>query len=459
MDDASVDAIVTDPPYGLGFMGKAWDDLPPGEDWARECLRVLKSGGHLMAFGGSRTWHRLAIAIEDAGFELRDSIAWLYGSGFPKSLDVSKAIDKVRDDRDDILRITSAMADAADAQGVTRTAVDAHMGTSDMGGWWLSRLRHRCQCPKWDQWLQLKEFLGMGDALDAEVWRLNGRKGEPGEAWGRREVIGTDRKADLKDHVFFGNAEKAAKKGRVIGYGEWAITAPATSDAAKWVGWGTALKPAFEPIVVARKPLSGTVAANVLAYGTGALNIDACRTPATDKAKFPVGYTRGEGTAYAQDAHTKAMASSSSEDANPAGRWPTNVALDAGAADVLNEESGGAAKFFPTFRYQAKAPSRERPTYATEDGRKVAHPTVKPLAFMRWLVRLVTPPNGVVLDTFAGSGPTGEAAMLEGFRAILVEREAEYLELIRLRLDARAAAMGLVSDGPVDGQQADEAVA
>ena len=146
LPDASVDAVCTDPPYLLGFMGRQWDshrEINWHESWTRECLRVLKPGGHMLAFGGTRTWHRLACAIEDAGFEVRDSIAWMYGSGFPKSLDVSKAIDRQRHDADDKLRVTTWLADVADRNGVTRADVDAHMGTSDMGGWWLSRLRHR----------------------------------------------------------------------------------------------------------------------------------------------------------------------------------------------------------------------------------------------------------------------------------------------------------------------------
>jgi len=322
--DSTVAAIVTDPPYGLGFMGKAWDDLPPGEEWARECLRVLKPGGHLLAFGGARTWHRLAVAVEDAGFEVRDSIAWLYGSGFPKSLDVSKAIDKA-----------------------------AVHGTRP-------------------------SLYNQDDSYD--------------------------------------------------------VAAPATPAAQQWQGWGTALKPAFEPIVVARKPLVGTVAANVLAHGTGALNVDATRV-GLDGEKPPTG-SGGPNTGASMEGGVMRGVGGNVTPAS--GRWPANVLLDGDAAAELDEQSGdtgGASRFFPTFRYQAKAPTRERVKVGG-----VAHPTVKPLALMRWLVRLVTPPGGLVLDPFAGSGTTVEAALLEGVQCIAVEREAEYLPLIADRIERQGGA-------------------
>jgi len=309
--DASIAAIVTDPPYGLGFMGKAWDDLPPGEEWARECLRVLKPGGHMLAFGGTRTWHRLAVAVEDAGLEIRDSIAWLYGSGFPKAKNV--------------------------------------------------------------------------------------------------------------------------------------------------------LKPAFEPIVVGRKPFRGSERANIAAHGTGALNIDACRLPTTDRWAAS-GVRSAPGSVLNGSASGAFNVSVSST--HEAGRWPANVILDEDQAAALDEQSGvssssrvgrrsgkndttslgrfagqaevkmghddqgGASRFF----YCAKAPKNERPVI---DG--VAHPTVKPLSLMRWLVRLVTPPGGTVLDPFAGSGTTLEAAIHEGFSVIGIEREAEYLPLIQARMDRVAA--------------------
>jgi hypothetical protein len=378
MPEASVDAIVTDPPYGLGFMGKEWDALPPGDDFAEQAFRVLKPGGHILAFGGTRTWHRLAVAIEDAGFEIRDSIAWLYGSGFPKSLDVSKAIDK--------------------AAGATREV---------MG---------RTKTP-----FKVDAAASRGTSLQGSV---NG---------------------------------DFSKQTDEDGYRYTEHTAPATDAARQWQGWGTALKPAFEPIVVGRKPLIGTVAANVLAHGTGALNIDASRIGHDAKSAAWVekwsGHEVTQGALYGGGVGTQMGGSA-------AGRFPANVILDESQAAALDEQSGtsrstkgkprgsaapgegwgmtatgaeyddtgGASRFF----YCPKAPKSERPVV---DG--VAHPTVKPLALMRYLIRLVTPPGGVVLDPFLGSGTTMEAAILEGFRVTGVELTPDYLPLILARI-ARA---------------------
>ncbi|AJA43077.1 DNA methylase [Mycobacterium phage Edtherson] len=359
LEDASVDAILTDPPYELAFMGKKWDNSGIAFDvemW-EQCLRVLKPGGHLLAFGGSRTWHRLTVAIEDAGFEIRDSIAWLYGSGFPKSLDVAKAIDK--------------------AAGATRTEVigvkPGHENFVDRDGY--------------------KSVKGDG-ALSGE--------GGFARPWM------SDPEASARYHQKF---------------------APATDAAKQWQGWGTSLKPAFEPIVVARKPLVGTVAANVLEHGTGALNIDACRIPAgqdyRDKCASVVGLdSNRNGAAYGE--WTGARTDSAREE----GRWPTNVVLDEAQAAELGEPQ----RFFPVFKYQAKAPTKERPSYVNEDGAKVAHSTVKPLTLMRWLARLVCPPGGAILDPFAGSGTTAEACLLEGFDCIAIENEADYIPLIEHRI-------------------------
>jgi hypothetical protein len=322
LPDCSVDACVTDPPYGLSFMGKAWDyDVPQVDVW-REVLRVLKPGGHLLAFAGTRTQHRMAVQIEDAGFEIRDMIAWVYGSGFPKSLDVSKAIDK--------------------AAGAER-----------------------------------------------EVVGIAGRSG----------------------------SARACMAGDFAG-GEYHATAPATPAAQQWAGWGTALKPALEPITVARKPLVGTVAANVLEHGTGALNVDGCRVEgtwernSTTRCDIRGGRTVGGGSGQLE---------CEPQAAHPGGRWPANLIHD--GSDEPCALLGDAARFF----YCAKASKADR-----GDGN--GHPTVKPTELMRYLCRLVTPPGGVVLDPFMGSGSTGKAAALEGFRFIGIEREAEYLEIARQRV-------------------------
>jgi|LakMenEpi03Aug12_release.lakeMendotaPanAssembly.Ray.scaffolds.fasta_scaffold41471_11 DNA modification methylase len=415
MEAESVDAVVCDPPYGLGFMGKEWDG--PGrsfferkpargntfdhvggnhnptssadasrtravenarfaawcETWAREALRVLKPGGHLLAFGGTRTFHRLTCGIEDAGFEVRDCLSWLYGSGFPKSLDVSKAIDK--------------------AAGAEREVVGEYAVTRD-----LTR---------------------------------NGRKGD--EAISPVPVHGTT----------------------------VTLTAPATDAAREWQGWGTALKPAWEPCVVARKPLVGTVAENVQQHGTGALNIDGCRI-GTDVITSS-GNTGMDKRRFAHGTRPRAY-DAAQEPSQHAGRWPANVAFDEAAAAMLDAatgerpsgarragdyggigagplygeggitalpeteaNTGGASRFF----YTAKASRADRNAGGMAEN---THPTVKPTDLMRWLVRLVTPPGGVVLDPFAGSGSTLVAARAEGFRAIGIEREDEYARIIADRL-------------------------
>jgi hypothetical protein len=447
LEDQSVDAVVTDPPYELGFMGRRWDSsgIAYRVDLWADVLRVLKPGGHLLAFGGTRTWHRLACAIEDAGFEIRDSIAWMYGSGFPKSLDVSKAIDKARDDRPDILRVTSEIARLRDLAGLTNRDLGDACGFATMAGHWTST-NSQPAVPRVEQWAVLRDMLNPDPWIDDEVWRLNGRKGTPGDAWQSRPVIGSDTKARSTS----GKSALPTLTGSTV-YETWDITAPATDAAREWSGWGTALKPAHEPIVVARKPLVGTVAANVLEHGTGALNIDACRIATTET----LGRARAGWGNAAVGADNYGNFDSRGVTVE-GGRWPANVILDPDQAAELDRQSGtlkpatsrtdtvsrglfhggnagtvyadgggGASRFF----YVAKAPTKERPKV---DG--VAHPTVKPVTLMRYLVRLVTPPGGLVLDPFAGSGTTAEACHLEGFRCTLIERDPDYLKLIHARL-------------------------
>ncbi|WP_316216602.1 DNA-methyltransferase [Bradyrhizobium sp. SZCCHNR3003] len=431
--DNSIDAIVSDPPYALvsivkrfgkadsapasgndayarasaGFMGQAWDtgEVAFSPDFWRECVRVLKPGGHVIAFSGTRTYHRLACAIEDAGFEVRDMLSWLYGSGFPKSHDVAKGIDKRRDDRDDILAVTTFVADAADAAGISRAQIDAHIGTSDMAGWWTSRLAHRCQCPTPEQWAVLKALLGFGDDMDAEVARLNERKGEHSDTWKGARIIGEYESAP---RMGFGDHRFNARDSKIR----------EASDAAReWRGWGTALKPACEPVCLGRKPLAGTVAENVLEHGVGAINIDGCRV----EQRFPANVLH-DGSAEVVSLFPVSVSSGGKQTAGHDGAMRMGRTSGDGANAGGLGDAGSAARFF----YTAKADDHDRA------GSK--HPTVKPVDLMQWLVRLVTPKGGLVLDPFAGTGTTGEAAFREGCRTILMEREPQYQDDIRRRM-------------------------
>lgn len=327
MDAGCIDAIVTDPPYGLAFMGRSWDKtLPDRRTWT-ELLRVLKPGGHAVIFGAPRIYHRLAVDVEDAGFEIRDCLMWLFGSGFPKSLDVSKAIDK--------------------AAGAERTEV---VGKSKRHG---------------------------GGTMEGHGWNIP---------------------AETPD-----------------------ILAPATPEAAAWSGWGTALKPAYEPILLARKPLDGTVAANVLAHGTGGINVDGCRVGDEDMSpQWDREWRDNTGVfndGFPQTGRVRGKTP-------PPGRWPANLALD----DDGPEE-------WRRYFYCAKASRSEREAGLVADsGRANTHPTVKPVALMRWLVRLVTPPGGLVLDPFCGSGSTGVACVHEGVRFLGLELDAGYAEIARARI-------------------------
>jgi DNA modification methylase len=430
LPDASVDAVITDPPYEIGFMGRAWDSTGIAynvELW-RHCWRVLKPGGHLVAFGAPRTYHRLTVAVEDAGFEIRDSLHWIYGSGFPKGQDIAKSIDRRRDDRTQVLQVTAWLAAARDSAGWTNRQIDTLFGTNGMAGLWTTQGKAAI-VPKPEQWDRLRAELGFDDAdILPLVAELNARKGLLGESWAQREVIGHRAAPQRKSHDLYGDYS-----------GDDRVTAPATDAARRWEGWNTQLKPAHEPIVLARKSTGfDTTVANVLLHGTGALNIDGCRTEAgqdyREKCASVVGIgsprngsTLGEWTGAREDS------------AHPAGRWPTNVLFGHGPECVGDgacaqgcpvPELGLNGRFYPVFRYEAKAPASERPR--TADG--VVHTTVKPLALMRWLVRLVTPPGGLVLDPFAGSGTTLEACVLVGMRAIGAELDPAHAELCRARL-------------------------
>lgn len=396
VEDCSVDSVVCDPPYGLSFMGKRWDyDVPSVAIW-RECLRVLKPGGYLLAFAGSRTQHRMAVNIEDAGFEIRDMIAWVYGSGFPKSHNVSCSIDK-------------------------------------MAG--------------------------------------HGNRGRAIPTASSYQASDVEQENKLTSNP--------------VGPYE-----PKTDEAKKWAGYGSSLKPSIEPITVARKPLDGTIAENVLKWGTGAMNIDGCRVPMDqddfDKLSRGVDAIRERG-GFMDNSWKNSSDLSGANPANPLGRWPANFIHD-GSQEVLDlfpETKGGAwvntdgARMFnnngkPTgyvdsgrrdktsgsaarFFYCSKSNKRDRnegcesieAKQYSRDGRDTPienayqcngskannfHPTVKPTDLMRYLCRLVTQPGGVVLDPFMGSGTTGKAAMLEGFRFIGCEMDEEYYKIAEARV-------------------------
>lgn len=390
----SVDTIITDPPYGLSFMGKDWDQSVPGPDYWRAALRVAKPGALLLAFGGTRTFHRLTCAIEDAGWEVRDCLSWLYGSGFPKSLDIAKAIDRKRDDRADVLRVTAFVRAARDAAGVTNATIDDAFGTHGMAGHWTSTATQPA-VPTWEQWAKLREILAMGDRMDAEVWRLNGRKGTPGH--------------ERTDRVTTAAGESGSMSGGRVNVLD--AGAPATEAAKTWHGWGTALKPAWEPIILAMKPLDGTFAENAQRHGVAGLAIDAGRI-GTDSTR------RDTGGAAVWGQAGRIVGGSD------CGRWPANVLLD---------EVAAAGEEWSRFFYCAKASRSER-------GEGNDHPTVKPLALMRYLCRLTkTPTGGVVLDPFAGSGSTGVAAVLEGRPFVGIELDPHNAQIAVGRL---AAALG-----------------
>lgn len=467
----SVDSIVSDPPYELGFMGKRWDSTGIAYDvtlWA-ECLRVLKPGGHLLAFGGSRTYHRLVVAIEDAGFEIRDCIMWLYGSGFPKSLAVDKAIDRQRHDREQVYQVTAWIRAMRDRAGLSNGDIDKAFGFNGMAKHWTSSASQP-SVPTLDRIPVLLDLFGLTlddvpDDVRTLIWHANGMAGEPGKAWFQREMI-TEKREDMfgeyevEDVRRSGIANKEKNVRHTIGASksvEIKETAPATPLAQQWQGWGTALKPAHEPIVVARKPLQGTVADNVTAWGVGALNIDGCRVGGDD-GRWPANIILDEEAAQMLDEQSGV---SKSGIRTPTGKsildpntgWNDNSMTDITTRGFF--DSGGASRFF----YVAKASRIEReaglegmpmiresdrvkddgvggdnPRNRTNNPRINHHPTVKPIALMRYLVRMVTPRGGVVLDPFMGSGTTGCAAMLEGMRFIGIDITPEYVDIADRRI-------------------------
>jgi DNA modification methylase len=385
LEENSIDSIVTDPPYGISFLGNKWDyDVPSVEIW-KECHRVLKPGGHLLSFSSPRTYHRMAVNVEDAGFEIRDQIMWVYGSGFPKSHNVGKAIDKRGGNNLLSNRIGEKLKEARTSRKITLKQADRMFCNGTTNYSWFEGRPKGIRIPEpeiflkiVEQWPEMKEYYDKTFPAD-------------------REVIVTKIDAGNRTVAILGTEEK-----------QYDITKASTELAKEWDGWGTALKPAHEPILMARKPFKGDVCSNVLVYGTGALNIDGCRIG--DEEISVHNAPKGAFAGVEQD-----RGSDTNSYKTHIGRWPANFIHNG-----LEEEW---SKYF----YCAKASKTDR-----EENNN--HPTVKPTELMKYLCRLITPKNGTVLDPFMGSGSTGKAAILEGFSFIGIELSEEYVEIAKNRI-------------------------
>jgi DNA methylase len=427
----SADALVTDPPAGISLLGKNWDGDRGGRNfwiaWLRgimeEALRVLKPGAHGLVWALPRTAHWTTTALEDAGFEVRDVVVHCFGTGMPKSLDVSKAIDKKRHDRDQVLEVTLWIARARDAAGLKNGDIDRAFGFAGMAGHWTSQ-KTQPAVPTLEQVPQLLEVLGVSEDSIPErirhlLYHLNGRKGQPGENWLRREVTGE------YAHASGASTWRAKHEGGNLGGDRKRRDKPASGEAARWQGWGTCLKPAGEHWILVRKPFPGTVADNVRRHGVGALNVDATRIEMSQADRdFIEKHCRPNTRGQASESDESTCRRATHEvNVHEGGRWPTNLILDADAAAGMEENFPGGSRFF----YVPKPSGKERPDWNT-------HPTVKPVELMQYLVRMLTPPGGLVLDPFAGSGTTAVACIREGFDFVGFEREAEYVEIIRRRI-------------------------
>jgi DNA modification methylase len=461
LDDNSIDSIVTDPPYGLSFMGKKWDyDVPSQQIW-KECMRVLKPGGHLLAFAGSRTYHRMAVRIEDAGFEIRDQIMWIYGSGFPKSHNISKQFDKRGGNNHLVNEVSQKLKEARESRGIRKGEADKLFCDGTTNYMWFEGRKDGVRLPDdvsfekiCNEWSELKPY-------QDKIRSAN------------REIVGNY------------DGDMGGLGGERLGNSGGDITISATDVAKQWEGWGTALKPAHEPIVMARKPFKGTVADNVLEYGVGGINIDGCRV-GNEKVST---HSNGSGNTGDKGIYGTFGNQQGSEERE--GRFPANVIMDEEAGKLLDEQSGttksskrgahnnkktehtntytppnamysddntygdegGASRFF----YCPKASKKDRDEGLTTEAKSIKgrdegqdkmavaykarpterqniHPTVKPTDLMAYLIRLVTPKEGIVLDPFMGSGSTGKAAVREGMDFVGIEREKEYYDIAEARI-------------------------
>lgn len=535
MADGCVDSIVTDPPYGLRFMGKRWDyDVPSVELWA-ECLRVLKPGGYLLAFAGTRTQHRMACRIEDAGFEIRDMIAWVYGSGFPKSLDVSKAIDKAARPQFDnsateatqqwqgwgtalkpaLETVTFASKPYTDEQ--VRDIIQSNLFRLEARLWLLSSASAAeknstssqseygaaCAIAQWSADEITSTRAALCDPMGMSLFELatttslnivSSWRRTLAESWSDGSTSTTETKSStttdwrtLKFSLsqitpstiiracslpggFSVNASTAESHFNAsLSLLQSIRTLSATERAmsqAQHEHQDAGVKPNLDPCIMARKPLEGTVADNVLAHGTGALNIAACRvaTPGADVGRWPANLAHDGSDDVLLSFPVTGPSRAGVRDPNGSMGYHGGASGLPGVVSGYADGGGSAARFF----YCAKASRKDRDDglgafeihsageltggraegsaglncpragAGRTGGGRNTHPTVKPTDLMRYLCRLVTPPGGVVLDLFMGSGSTGKAAVLEGLQFIGIDREREYVEIARARiLDAQ----------------------
>ena len=470
-DDNYFDSIVTDPPYEIGFMGKSWDasGIANNPEMWSECLRVLKPGGYLLSFSATRTYHRMAVAIEDSGFEIRDMIEWVYGSGFPKSLNIGKAVDKIAGETGRKEKFTEWMRTtgitASEINKITNSFMGSHYLTAKeqpaiptSAIWEILRPHIKIEIPQW---------------VDDLVDRIERE----------REVVGKQTNIANKSNDNTGrynwNTENQIRKESI----------DITKGTSEWEGWGTALKPAHEPICMARKPLAEkTVAENVLKYGTGGINIDESRVGNEIIETHQVKTDKDIHHNYENGAKSNGITT------EHIGRFPANLIhdnseevrecfpethargnktkksfgggeynVDFGQGSGYEEcgkpyDSGNASRFFKSIIYQAKASKSERnkgceglEETLTSDGRTSGkprgmdslnpkpqanhHPTVKPVALMEYLIKMVTPTNGIVLDPFMGSGSTGVACVLNDFEFVGIDLDKDYCEIARARIE------------------------
>jgi DNA modification methylase len=467
LPDNSVDSVVTDPPYGISFMSCQWDyDVPSVELW-KECYRVLKPGGYLLSFGSSRTYHRMAVKVEDAGFEIKDQIMWVYGSGFPKSHNIGKAVDRDNGKSKNLKKWAKYFDSICKIKDISNEEIDSYLGLNSNGATAAHFRRYNSNTsrfPKLDFYYRLQTWLKFDDTFDNIIKEAE------------REIIGI--KKNQMSGWSINNETKFIDRN---------ITIAKTSEAKKYEGWGTALKPAHEPIVMARKPFKGSVAKNVLKWNTGGINIDGCRIPILADEKIDIRrYDNYHDTFNAyEEGHSAKGKKYSINEAHDLGRFPANIIFDEEAGKLLDEQSGytktksdknykhnktnsdsdifksrgtytpredegGASRFF----YCPKPSKKEKEEGLTSDpiqikgrdegqdnrnvpqklrkiNRKNTHTTVKPIKLMQYLIRLVTPKGGVTIDPYFGSGTSGKGVLGEDndYKFIGIEKEKEYFDI------------------------------